>query len=97
MPNSETPTPTTEQFPQVELLKAAPSKEAIVKFLNKEKNAIQDVVVTMGARSLLIAAGIALLGSRDHVIRNSIAGSVAIEAYLFWHYSQQMKEIKKNE
>ena len=92
MPTSDT---TTEQFPQVQLLKAAPSKEAIVKFLNKEENAIKDVLVTMGTRSLLIAAGIALLGNRDHIIRNSIAGSVAIEGYLFWYYSAQMKKSKE--
>lgn len=75
-----------------EMLKVASSKEAAIRLLNKEPGSLKDVLVSMGERTLLIGAGIAILGNRDNILRNSIAGSIAIEAYLLWYYSQQMKK-----
>ena len=75
-----------------EMLKVASSKEAAIRLLNKEPGSLKDVLVSMGERTLLIGAGIAILGNRDKILRNSIAGSIAIEAYLLWYYSQQMKK-----
>ena len=73
-------------------LKAAPSKEAIVKFLRKEPNAFQEVIRTFVERAVLIGAGIAILGDRENLVRNSFAASLSIELYLLWYYSQQLEK-----
>ena len=74
-------------------LKAAPSKEAVVKWLNKEPNANQALIKSFIERCFLIGGGIFLLGNRKNIIRNSIAGSTAIELYLLWYYNKQLKKI----
>lgn len=72
-------------------LTAAPSKEAVVKFLNEEEGATQDLIVSFFARVALIGGGIYILGKgREHILRNSIAASTAIELYLLWYYRRQM-------
>ena len=77
-------------------LRAAPSKEAVVKWLNKEPNANQALIKSFIERCFLIGGGIFLLGNRKNIIRNSIAGSTAIELYLLWYYNKQLKEIKED-
>ena len=72
-------------------LRAAPSKEAIVRYLMGEPKASQAVVQTFLARSLLIGMGILVLGNGDHVIRNSLAASLAIELYLIRFYGKQLR------
>ena len=78
-------------------LRAAPSKEAIVMWLNKEPNAKQALIKSFAERSLLIAGGIFLLGNRKNIIRNSLAASTAVELYLLWFYNKQLQELRKNE
>ena len=78
-----------------QMLKVAPSKEAAIRFLNKEPDAWKDVLYSLGERTLLIAAGIGILGDRKNLVRNSIAGSIAIEVYLLWYYNEQLKEQKQ--
>jgi len=73
-------------------LKAAPSKEAVVRYLNGEEGAGFELVKTFVERTGLIAVGIYLLGDRNNFMRNSLSASLAIELYLLWYYSQQMKE-----
>jgi|DEB0MinimDraft_3_1074331.scaffolds.fasta_scaffold63223_2 hypothetical protein len=73
-------------------LKAAPSKEAVVRYLNGEEGAGFELVKTFVERTGLIAVGIYLLGDRNNLVRNSLSASLAIELYLLWYYSQQMKE-----
>jgi len=73
-------------------LKAAPSKEAVVRYLNEEEGAGFELVKTFVERTGLIAVGIYLLGDRNNLVRNSLSASLAIELYLLWYYSQQMKE-----
>jgi hypothetical protein len=70
-------------------LRAAPSKEAIVRYLMGEPKASQAVLKSFLERSLLIGAGILVLGKSDHVIRNSLAASLAIELYLLRFYGRQ--------
>lgn len=77
-------------------LKAAPSKEAIVKFLNREEGATEDLIISFFNRVLLIGGGIYVLGKgRKHLWRDSIAASAAIELYLFVYYKQQLNELRK--
>lgn len=78
-------------------LKAAPSKEAIVRWLNKEPDANQALVRSFIERCFLIGGGIFLLGNRKHIIRNSIAASTAIELYLMWYYNEQLKKINDDQ
>ena len=74
-------------------LRAAPSKEAVVMWLNKEPNANQALIRSFVERCFLIGGGIFLLGNRKHIVRNSIAASTAIELYLMWYYNEQLKKI----
>ena len=74
-------------------LKAAPSKEAVVRWLNKEPDAGQAIVKSFIERCFLIGGGIFLLGNRKNIVRNAIAGSTAIELYLLWYYNEQLKKI----
>ena len=74
-----------------DLLKIAPSKSAVVRYLRNEPGAWKDIGKTLAQRTVLIAAGIVVLGNRDNILRNSFAGSVAIELYLLWYYKQQLE------
>ena len=75
-------------------LRAAPSKEAIVKLLRNEPNGFRDVLLTLVGRSVLIAAGIRLFGEKDKLWKNSFAAALTIELYLLWHYSRQLEKRK---
>mgnify|MGYP001272431525 CR=1 FL=1 len=77
-------------------LRSAPSKEAVVKWLNKEPNANQALIKSFIERCFLIGGGIFILGKKDNIIRNSIAASTAIELYLLWYYNKQLKQINKD-
>ena len=77
-------------------LKAAPSKEAAVKFLTKQPNATQELVESFLKRTALIGAGILVLGNSKGIVKNSVAASIAIEAYLLWYYNNQLKALKKS-
>ena len=72
-------------------LKAAPSKEAVVRYLMGQENAAQAVIKSFVERTVLVGVGIALFGNRDHLVRNSLAASFAIEVYLLWYYNKQIK------
>ena len=72
-------------------LKAAPSKEAIVRYLLGEEGATEYLVKTFVERTALIGIGIALLGDRKNLVRNSLSATLAIELYLLWHYHRQLK------
>lgn len=76
------------------MIKAAPSKEAIVRYLNKEPDAWKEVLKTFANRSILIALGIGILGNPKHIIKNSISASLAIELYLLWYYSKQLDNVE---
>ena len=73
-------------------LKAAPSKEAVVRFLRKEPDSFQALLRTFVERTVLIGSGIALLGNKEDLVKNSLAASLSIEIYLLWYYSQQLEK-----
>ena len=74
------------------MIKVAPSKIAVVRYLQGEPEAWKEVGKTLAQRTVLIAGGIALLGKREYVLRNAFAGSLAIELYLLWYYKQQLEK-----
>ena len=74
-------------------LKAAPSKEAVVKFLNKEPNGGKEMISSFLLRSVLIVMGILAVGDSKNIVRNSLASSLAIQVYLLWFYNQQLKNL----
>jgi hypothetical protein len=76
------------------MIKVASSKEAAIRFLRGEPGALPKVLWSLVERTALIGAGIYVLGSRENLLKNSIAGSVAIEAYLLWYYGKQMREME---
>ena len=73
-------------------LRPAPSKEAAVLYVTGQPKGLQKVIGSMVKRTFLIGTGIALLGDREYIFRNSMAGSIAIELYLLWYYSNQLKK-----
>tara|TARA_R110002110_G_scaffold16339_1_gene71067 strand:+ start:1525 stop:1767 length:243 start_codon:yes stop_codon:yes gene_type:complete len=72
-------------------LRAAPSKEAVVRYLVGEPNATTALIKSFIERSVLIGLGIHVFGEKDNIIRNSISASLAIEIYLLWYYGKQIK------
>ena len=74
-------------------LKLAPSKEAVVRFLNKEPKSGEAVLKSFFMRSVLIGAGILALGDSKNIVRNSLASSMAIQVYLLWFYQKQLSPI----
>ncbi len=73
-------------------LRAAPSKEAVVKYLLGQEGATQDLIKSFVERSFLIGLGMYVFGERENLMQNSIAGSFAIEVYLLIYYSNQLKK-----
>ena len=70
---------------------AAPSKEAVVKYLLGKEGATFDVIRSFLERTILISAGISIFGNKDdNLLRNSLAASLSIEIYLLWYYRRQI-------
>ena len=74
-------------------LKPAPSKEAIVQYLLDKPNATQAVIKSFLERTLLVGAGMLILGQKGNLLRNSLASSFAIELYLYLYYRNQLENM----
>jgi hypothetical protein len=61
---------------------SVPSAEAAYRLVAGDASAIPAVLGTMALRGGLIAAGVLLAGQREHVFRSSVAGAIAIEAFV---------------
>lgn len=59
-----------------------PSSQAAADALAGEEGAWLDVAGSMLGRAVLIGAGLAVVGEREHLVRNSIAGACAIEVFV---------------
>ena len=73
-------------------LRAAPSKEAVVRYLLNEPNSTQAVIKSLLERTVLIGAGMMLFGKKGSLLRNSFGASLAIELYLLVYYQAQLKK-----
>jgi hypothetical protein len=52
-------------------------------------SAVPSVLVTIAERAALIAAGVWLVGEREHVVRNALGGAIAIELFvLAWTFNK---------
>jgi hypothetical protein len=61
---------------------ALPSGSAAVDLMGGDLRALPAVVATTAARAALIGAGMAVAGERAHVVRNAVAGALAIEVFV---------------
>ena len=77
-------------------LKAAPSKEAVVRYLMGDPNAKSALIKSFFERSILIGAGMLVLGKKGSLIQNSLAASFAIELYLLLYYRKQLRNGSRN-
>lgn len=67
-----------------------PSAESAAALVRNEPGAIGSVARDVALRGVLIGIGMAALGQRDHLIRNALGGSLAIEAFvLIWQWAKK--------
>jgi hypothetical protein len=67
-----------------------PSSAAACELVEGNLSAVPKVLLTTGLRAGLIAAGMYALGERQNLLRNSVGGALAIEAFvLAWAYFKQ--------
>jgi len=66
-----------------------PSQQAIVAYLNNEKNSFEKIVCTYLGRSAMIALGLYAFSDKDKAIKNALIASGVIEFYLFYYYSKK--------
>lgn len=59
-----------------------PSGRYAVALVGGDLGAIVPILGYTALRAGLIAAGIWLLGARKHLVRNSVAGALGVEAYV---------------
>lgn len=59
-----------------------PSSEHAYSLVKGEPKAILGVAGTTLFRAALIGLGIGLMGDRKHLVKNSIAGAVSVEAFV---------------
>jgi len=61
---------------------SVPSAESTGALIRGEKNALPRVLIHTAGRAALIGVGLAIAGEREHLVRNSLAGAIALEAFL---------------
>jgi hypothetical protein len=71
---------------------ALPSGQAAYALMHGDPGALLRVLGYTAFRALLIGAGLFAFGNREHLVRNSIAGALGVEAYVLWWASRQNPE-----
>lgn len=67
-----------------------PSANSAASLIRGERNALPRVIVHTLGRSAVIGIGLAIVGQRTHLIRNALAGGIAIELFvLAYQYSKR--------
>lgn len=67
-----------------------PSAESAAQLARGDIKALPRVFVHTAGRAALIGVGLILAGQREHVFRNALAGSIAIEVFVLgYQYSQR--------
>jgi hypothetical protein len=61
---------------------ALPSGQAAAKLVAGDWEAIVPVIGYTAVRGALIAVGLAVAGEREHIVRNAISGTLAIETFV---------------
>jgi hypothetical protein len=68
---------------------ALPSGQAAYDLTHGDRSAFAPVLKYTAMRALLIGAGLFVVGERDHLVRNAVAGAVGIEIYVLWWASRR--------
>jgi hypothetical protein len=68
--------------PPAAMCPALPSGSSAVALLNGDPGALPIAIGHTLLRSVLVGAGLLVAGERTHVVRNAIAGSLAIETFV---------------
>jgi len=71
---------------------ALPSGQAAADLWAGDRTAIARIAWYTGVRALLIGAGLWVVGSRRNLVRSSVAGALAVEAYVLVWAAQKKKE-----
>ena len=71
--------------------KQPPSVQAVIAYKRGQPKALEDVVKTYLGRVVILTTAFALLDSRKGAFRRGIIGASAIEAYLFYYFSNVQK------
>lgn len=67
--------------------KSPPSSYAIAALIEREPNALEEVIKVTLKRSLFIAPGLYLSGIKDtQLVKSSIIGSISISVMLYFYY-----------
>jgi hypothetical protein len=73
---------------------ALPSGSSAVALLGGDWNALPGVVGYTILRGALIGAGMLAAGERKHVVRNAVAGTLAIEAFVIGWAAWKLRTLK---
>ena len=68
-----------------------PSASAAASFVRGEPGAGWAITKTWLERAVLLGAGMYVLGDRRSLVRNALAGSAAIEAWVLWRAWRDME------
>lgn len=67
------------------MLNQLPSEMAAKALVRGEPGALLDVIYWTALRAALIGAGLYAVGERSHIVRNAVAGALAVElGVLVW-------------
>jgi|HubBroStandDraft_2_1064218.scaffolds.fasta_scaffold26404_2 hypothetical protein len=74
---------------------ALPSGSSAAALLGGDVSALPAVVGSTIARAVLVGSGLIVAGERMHVVRNAVAGALAIEAFVLGWAAWKLKTSRK--
>jgi hypothetical protein len=73
-------------------LTTLPSVDAAERFVQGRPGGAIGLVTSTGLRAILIGVGLAFAGERKHLLKYSVAGALAIEAFVLASVAAQLKK-----
>lgn len=80
--------PSVEQTESAAML---PSAVAAESFLQGKPGGLLAVLESVVWRSAIIGAGMYVAGGRERLLRNAVAGSLAVEVFVLWRVRSRLK------
>lgn len=68
-----------------------PSVLAAERLLTRQDGGWKAVAMSVLSRAGILSLGMAVVGEREHLARNALAGSVLVELFVLWEVSEQLK------
>lgn len=65
-----------------EVCDTLPSAQSAAALVRGEVKALPTVLLHTAGRAALIGIGLAVIGERKHIVRNAVAGAVAVEVFV---------------